>query len=184
MSLSGSDVPSAPSAPREPPKPLEPPAPSSEPTTSALPRTKRFWNWKLIVVEIIVTVLGGIAFLTQAQGVPGIVGLLVGLLGLGLLSREYRGIAVNAQKISMPTGWLRALPIIHLGRRKVHPGSVRELTVRRLWYSFQIVQIKGDFGSEVLVFQSRGQRLRFMKTLEKINPNVQMYRKMPPAAPL
>jgi hypothetical protein len=149
---------------------------------STFPRTKRFWNWKLIGVKFIVTVLGGVAFLTRAPTLPGMAGLVVGVLGLGLLGREYRGIAVNAQMISLPTGWLRALPIIHLGRRKIHPGSVRELTVTRPWYSFQIVQIKGDFGSEVLKFQSRRQRLRFMKALEKINPNVQMYRKNAAAA--
>jgi hypothetical protein len=171
MSIGGSDVPSAPTPTQ------------GTPTPSALRRTKRFWNWKLIVVEIIVTVLGGIAFLTPAPGLPGMVGLGVGLLGLWLLSREYRGIAVNAQMISLPAGWPRALPILHLGRRKVHPGGVRELTVTRPRYSFQIVQIKGVFGSEVLVFQSRRQRLRFMKALEKINPDLPMYRKMPPPAP-
>jgi hypothetical protein len=181
MSLSGSDVPSAPSPPREP---LEPPARPGEPMPSALPRTKRFWNWKLIGVETIVTAFGGIAFLSLDPTLPRLGGLAVGLLGLWLLSREYGGIAVNAQMISLPTGRLRKIPVVYLGRRNVHPGSVRELTVTRPWYSFQIVQIKGVFGLEVLVFQSRRQRLRFMKAIEKINPDVQMYRKMPPSAPL
>lgn len=182
MSINGSDVPSAANPPREPPKPLEAPTQPATPTPTSSPRTKRFWNWKLISVEIIVTALGAIAFLTRAPRLPGMAGLVIGLLGLWLLSREYRGIAVNAKMISLPTGGLRALPILHLGRRKVHPDSVRELTVTHPWYSFQIVQIQGDFGSEVLVFQSRGQRLRFMKALENINPGVQMYRQKPPTA--
>jgi hypothetical protein len=185
MSTNGSGVPSAPRPPREPAKPREPP---SEPVATAptpLPRTKRFWNWKLISLELLVTAMAGYAFLTRAPKFPGMAGFVVGLLGLWLLSREYRGIAVNAKMISLPTGRLRALPIVYSGRRKVHPDSVRELTVTAPWYSFQIVHIQGDFGSEVLIFQSRGQRRRFMNIIEKICPNVQMYRKIPPPpAPL
>jgi hypothetical protein len=184
MSLNGSDVPSAPNRPREPPKPLEPPAEPGVATPNAFQRTKRFWNWKLIGVEIIVTALGGIAFLSLAPRLPGMLGLVAGMLGLGLLSREYRGIAVNAQMISLPTGRLRMLPFIYRERRKIYPGSVRELTVTPPWYTFQIVHIQGDFGLEVLMFQSRGQRLRFMNVIEKICPDVQMYRKMTPPAPL
>jgi hypothetical protein len=137
MSTNG-EFPSSTNPPREPAKPLEPPPQAATPTPTASPRTKRFLNWKLIGVEFIVTALGGFAFLTRAPRLPGMV---VGLLGLSLLSREHRGIAVNSQVISLPTGRLRALPIIHLGRRKVHPGVVRELMVTHTWGSFQIVQI-------------------------------------------
>ena len=47
------------------------------------------------------------------------------------------------------------------------------------WHSFEIVSIEGGFGTELLMFQSRGQRLRFMSAIEKMCPNVKMFRKMP-----
>ena len=39
------------------------------------------------------------------------------------------------------------------------------------WFSFQVVEIYGGFGTELLLFQSRGQRLRFTSALEAICPN-------------
>jgi len=145
-------------------------------------KTKRFWNWKLIALEIVITAGGVYGFLTRAPRFPGMVGFLIGLLGLWLLSREARGLAINAGMISLPSGRFLQLPILARGRRKISTDSVRELTVTQSWYTFQLVQIQGVFGSEVLIFQSRGQRLRFMNVMEKIRPDVQMYRRMPPGA--
>ena len=48
------------------------------------------------------------------------------------------------------------------------------------WFSFQVVEIYGGFGTELLLFQSRGQRLRFTSALEAICPNAHVYRKKPP----
>src|SRR5271154_4760221 len=154
---------------------------SSEPAPSARTKTKRFWNWKLIGIEIIVIALAIYAFLRWAPRLPGMAGFAMALLGVWLLSREFRGLSINSKVISLPSGRLGALPILSLKRRKVHPDALRELTVTPPWYSFQIVHIQGEFGSELLVFQSRGQRLRFMNAVEKICPSVQMYRRIPPS---
>jgi hypothetical protein len=153
---------------------------SSAPAPSAPTKTKRFWNWKLIGIEIIVIALAIYAFLRWAPRLSGMVGFAVAILGVWLLTREFRGLSINSKVISLPSGRLGALPILSLKRRKVHPDALRELTVTPPWYSFQIVHIQGEFGSELLVFQSRGQRLRFMNAVEKICPNVQMYRRIQP----
>ena len=154
--------------------------PSSDPAPSARTKTKRFWNWKLIGIEIMATALAIYAFLRWAPRLSGMVGFAMALLGVWLLSREFRGLSINSKAIYLPSGRLGALPILSLRRRKVHPDALRELTVARPWYSFQMVHIQGEFGSELLVFQSRGQRLRFMNAVEKICPNVQMYRRITP----
>ena len=48
------------------------------------------------------------------------------------------------------------------------------------WYGFQVVEIRGGFRTELLLFQTRGQRLRFMSVVEEICPEVQMFRKIHP----
>jgi hypothetical protein len=167
-----------------PAAPAAPETSAEESGPIAYVKTKRFWNWKLIALEIVITAGGVYEFVTRAPRFLGMAGFFIGLLGLWLLSREVRGLAINARAISLPSGRLRPLPILARGRRKIPPEAVRELTVTEPWYTFQVVQIQGTFGLEVLVFQSRGQRLRFMNVIEKICPNIQMYRKMPPATPL
>jgi hypothetical protein len=155
-------------------------------SAQGLPRplkTKRFWNWKLMGIEIVATGLGVFAFSEWAPGLPGMAGLVIAILGLWLLSREFRGLAINAQMISLPSGRWRRFPILYFGRRRVHPGSLRELTVTRPWYSFQIVRIQGDFGAETLMFQTRRQRLRFMSAVEAIRPDVGIFRRNPPTKP-
>src|SRR5271163_4007904 len=155
---------------------------SSDPAPPAPTKTKRFWNWKLIGIEIIVIALAIYAFLRWAPRLSGMVGLAVALLGVWLLTREFRGLSINSKVISLPSGRLGALPILSLGRRKVHPDGLRELTVTPPWYSFQIVHIQGDFGSELLVFQSRSQRVRFMSAVLEFRPEVQMFRTGSPSA--
>jgi hypothetical protein len=155
-------------------------APSSDPAPSAPTKTKRFWNWKLIGIEIMATAFAIYAFLRWAPRLSGMLGFAMALVGVWLLTREFRGLSINSKAIYLPSGRLRALPILSRRRRKIHPDALRELTVAPPWYSFQMVHIKGEFGSELLVFQSRGQRLRFMNAVEKICPNVTMYRRIQP----
>jgi hypothetical protein len=179
MAANESEIPSDP-PPLARPTPPEQPHPASQPVRR---KTKRFWNWKLIGAEFILATAGvwGFVFLGPRMERLGALG--VGILGLWLLSREIRGLAINDRVFAFPTGRLRWLPILSLGRRvRVNPASLRELTVVSPWFGFQVVVIQGGFGRELLVFQSRGQRLRFMSVVEKICPDVQMFRAAPPAA--
>jgi hypothetical protein len=151
--------------------------PSAAPAP-APPKSRRFWNWKLIGGEIILTALGVYLFLAQAPRLSGMAGLVVGVLGIWLLLSEFRGFAVAPRAISFPSRFAK-LPILSLRRISVSPASVRELTVMQTWFSFQIVEIYGGFGTELLLFQSRGQRLRFTSAVEAICPNATVYRKKP-----
>ncbi len=150
--------------------------PSSAAPAPAPPR--RFWNWKLIGGEIILTVLGGYLFLAQAPRLSGMAGLVVGVLGIWLLLSEFRGFAVAPKAISFPSRFAK-LPILSFRRINVSPASVRELTVMRTWFGFQVVEIYGGFGTELLLFQSRGQRLRFTSAVEAICPNANVFRHKP-----
>ena len=157
-----------------------PDVPTSLPAAPARLKTERFWNWKLIVLEIIVIAVGIYGFDGLNNGLLRVVALIGALFSLGLLFREFRGLSIGAQIISLPSGRSAAFPVLFRGRRKIAIETLRELTVSDRWYGFEIVTIQGGFGSEVLMFQSRGQRLRFMGAVEKIRPDVQMFRKKPP----
>ena len=153
---------------------------SSTPAAITRPKTKRFWNWKLICLEFIVVAVG----IYEFDGVHGsmvrVGALLVSLFGIWCLIREIRGLSIGPETISFPSGRLAAFPLLSRGRRKIAVDNLRELTVTDPWCSFQIVSIQGGFGSEMLLFQTRGQRLRFMSAVEKISPNVKMFRQKPP----
>ena len=154
---------------------------SAAPAAPVRLKTKRFWNWKLIGLEFIVIAAGIYGFDDFFHNLLlRVVALLVALFGLWLLIQEFRGLSIGAQIISLPSGRSAAFPVLFRGRRKIAIETLRELTVSDRWYGFEIVTIQGGFGSEVLVFQSRGQRLRFMGAVEKIRPDVQMFRKKPP----
>jgi hypothetical protein len=156
---------------------------SSAPAAAARPKTKRFWNWKLMGLEFIVVAAGIYGFDVGLHNrLMKVVVLIVALFGLWLLIREFRGLSIGAEMISLPSGRSAAFPLLSRGRRKIAIGTLRELTVSDPWYTFQIVNIEGGFGSEVLVFQSRGQRLRFMSAVEKIRPDVPMFRQKTPAS--
>ena len=144
----------------------------------APPNSRRFWNWKLIGGEIILTALGVDLFFGQAPRLSGMAGLVLGVLGVWLLLWEFRGFAVAPNAISFPSRFAK-LPILTLRRISVSPASVRELTVLDPWLSIQMVEIYGGFGTELLLFQSRGQRLRFTSAVGEICPNVPLYRKKP-----
>ena len=151
-------------------------APVSGRTT--LLKTERFRNWKLIGVEMIATGLAIYVFIAWAPGMPGWAGLAAGVVIVGLLGREFRGLTINSRGISLPRGRLARFPILSLGRRlETGAAGFRELMVREPWHGFQVLEIEGWFGSELLVFQSRDQRLRFMRAFEEICPNVPITRK-------
>src|ERR1700677_137241 len=155
-------------------------------STQGLPRplkTKHFRNWKLIGIEIVATSLGGVACSEWTPRLPGMAGFAIAILGLWSLSREVRGVAINTQMISLPSNRRRRFPILYSGRRRVHSGSLRALMVTRPWYGFQIVRIRGDFGAETLMFQTRRQRQRFMSAVEAIRPDDGRFRRTLPTKP-
>lgn len=188
MSANESEIPS--SAPARPARraPPEQPQRAARSASAAQPsgrKTKRFWNWKLISAEFILAAVGIAGFIFLRPRIEQLGGLGLGILGLWLLSREILGLAINGQVLAFPTGRLPWLPILSLGRRvRIKPSSLRELTVVNPWYGFQVVEIQGGFETELLVFQTRGQRLRFMSVVEGICPDVQMFRTATPASRL
>jgi hypothetical protein len=142
-------------------------------------RTKRFWNWKLIGIESVAAFLAFYAFnagSARAPKIPSMLEVLVGAVLLWLLYREFFGVTINREEIAIPTNRVAWMPILSFGRRKIRLASLSRMTVAPAWYSFQIVRISGDFGSDVLVFQTRGQRRRFTSLIEKICPKVVVYR--------
>ena len=74
---------------------------SEIPPSAALVRTKRFWNWKLIGIEIVVTAFGFFEFRSSASWLLGMAGIGIGVLGVWLLAQEFRGVAINAQIIAL-----------------------------------------------------------------------------------
>jgi hypothetical protein len=150
-----------------------------ESSVSAFARTKRFWNWKLIVVEAAIAFLGFYVFnatTIRRPQIPGILGVLIGVLFLWLLVREFYGIAIDSEAISFPTNRVRWFPLLSSGRRRIRAADVRSITVAQPWYGFQVAKIAGDFGSDLLVFQSRGQRRRFTSIAEQVCPRLVVYR--------
>jgi hypothetical protein len=154
--------------------------PSSAPSPFTSLKTKRFRNWRLIGVEVIVVVFGFYASL-NLTGLLGMVGLGLAVVSFWIPIREIRGITINAQVVSFPRGRLASFPIFSLGGRLTSsPASLRELSVGPTWYGFQVVELQGDFGTQCLVFESRAQRLRFMSAVAEIRPNVPMFRRKSP----
>jgi hypothetical protein len=84
----------------------------------APPKSRRFWNWKLIGGEIILTVLGVYLFVAQVPRLSGMAGLVVRVLGIWLLLSEFRGFAVARKAISFPSRFAK-LPILSLRRMSV-----------------------------------------------------------------
>jgi hypothetical protein len=150
-----------------------------ESSVGAPARPKRFWNWKLIVVEAAVAFLGFHVFnatTIRKPQIPGILGVLIGVVFLWLLVRELYGIAIDSEVISIPTNRVQWFPLLAFGRRKLRAADVRSITVAQPWYGFQVAKIAGDFGSDLLVFQSRGQRRRFTSIAEQVCPKLVVYR--------
>jgi hypothetical protein len=146
-------------------------------------KTERFRNWKLIGVEVIATALAASAFLAWEPEWPGWAGLIAGLLIVWPLSREFLGVAISGRGISFPRRRLARFPILSLGRQfKIGTAGLRGLMVMEPWRGFQVVEIDGWFGLELLVFQSRDQRQRFMSAFAEICPDVPITRKKPRGA--
>ena len=181
MAVNDSQVSSSDPAPLAQPAPPEQPQPAARSMPAARAgrrKTKRFWNWKLIFIAFIAAAAGFGGFVFLGARMEQFGGLGIGIVGLWILSREIWGIAINDQVLAFPSGRRGQFPILSLGRRvRIKPGNLRELTVVSGWYSFQVVEIQGGFGSELLVFQTRGQRLRFMKVVEDIRPDIKMFRR-------
>jgi hypothetical protein len=153
------------------------PATVSSRTTAAVPpRTERFRNWKLIGVEVILTAFALYLFLDWTPDWPGWAGLAAGILIVFFLSREILGLSIDSRGISFPRGRLARFPILSIGRKLEAGADIRELMVMEPWHGFQVVRMEGWFGAELLVFQSRDQRLRFMSAFEEICPNVPIRR--------
>jgi hypothetical protein len=151
---------------------------SSRRAAPAQKKTERFRNWKLIGLEIIAAALASYLFVAWQSEWLGWIGLVVGILIVLPLSREFRGVAISRRVISLPRGRIARFPILPL-RRRLETGTadLRELMVMESWHGFQVVKIEGPFGSELLLFQSRGQRRRFMSAFAGICPNVSITRK-------
>ena len=144
-----------------------------------LERTKRFVNWKMIAIELAIALSGFYIFnetTARKPTLPGILGVLFGVIALWLLWRELAGISIHSDSISMPTNRIRVLPVLSFFRRTVSLSSVRRMTVSLPWCGFEVVRISGDFGSDVLVFSSKGQRRRFIAIVESLCPGVGVYR--------
>ena len=128
--------------------------PSSDPAPSARTKAKRFWNWKLIGIEIMATALAIYAFLRWAPRLSGMVGFAMALLGVWLLTREFRGLSINSKAIYLPSGRLGALPILSLRRRKVHPDALRELTVAPPGIAFRWFTSRENLGRSCWFFKA------------------------------
>jgi hypothetical protein len=142
-------------------------------------RPSRFWNWKLLAAEATVAICGfAMLNATTARGpkFAGALGALIGTVCLVLLIREMRGLVVSAELICLPTNHLTPIPILSFGRRKIRLAELRRMTVAPSWCGFQLIRISGDFGSDVLVFQSSGQRRRFTSVIQRMRPDVELFR--------
>ena len=148
--------------------------------TSTPSISERFHNWKLIGIEVIAAALALYLFIALAPELLGWVGL-VTLVPLGLLlSREVRGLSIDSRGVSFPRGRLQRFPVLSFGRKlEAGAGGIRELMVMEPWHGFEVVRMEGWFGAELLVFQSRDQRLRFMSAFEEICPDVPIRRRGP-----
>jgi hypothetical protein len=157
--------------------------PTAGPDGASLPggyvKTRRFRNWKAMVVELTVAVLGFyVLYVTTVHKpeIPGVLAALVGIAALWLLLQELPGISINSEAISMPTNWIPWLPVLPFWRRTVLLSHVRRLTVSAPRFGLQVVKIAGDFGSDKLVFGSKGQRRRFITLIRSTSPGIAVYR--------
>jgi hypothetical protein len=159
--------------------------PTTEPSAFAATgslKTQRFRNWKIMAIELAVAVFGFYVFaLTTVDSptTPGIVCIIAGIGALWLFRREFSGISVDSKTLSMPTRRIRWMRLLSFRRRTVRLSEVRRLTRLARWFGFDVVKISGDFGCDLLIFASRGQRRRFIAIIQSIYPEVAVYRIWP-----
>jgi hypothetical protein len=152
--------------------------PTVGPDGASLParsvKTRRFRNWKTMAIKLAVVLLGFYVF--NVTTIPGVFGGLVGVVVLWLLVFELPGISINSEAISMPTNRVPWIPVLSFWRRTVLLSEVRRLTVSAPWFGLEVVKVSGDFGSEMLVFASKGQRRPFIALIRSICPGIAVYR--------
>lgn len=167
-------------------KAAEQPVQSAGPTVAAPtkkairpPRLKRYRNWKMIAIELAIASAGFYLFninTVKKPQIPGILGLLVAFGALWLLYRELNGVKIAGEIISVPSNRIRWLPILSFYRREIRLDSLRRITVAPRWWWFEVAWLSGEFGSEMVVFQSRRQRRRFTRLIERLCPQLVVYR--------
>jgi hypothetical protein len=84
-----------------------------------------------MAIELAVALLGFYVFNVTTVGkpeIPGILGVLVGVVALCLLLSELAGIAINSEAISMPTNRIPWIPVLSFWRWTVLLSDVRRLT--------------------------------------------------------
>jgi hypothetical protein len=129
-------------------------------------------------IEFAVAVLGFCVFAVTAMmsgpEIPGIVGVIVGIGALWVIRCELPGILIDPKALSMPSR-IRAMPL-SFRRRTVPLTDVHRLTVSAPWCGFEVVNISGNFGSDMLIFASRDQRRRFTALILSLCPGIAIYR--------
>ena len=143
------------------------------------PRAQRFWNFKLMAIEAAVGAAGFSALNAtsgKSSALQAALGALICVAPLYLLLRELVGTRIDGKSISMPTQRVPWFPVIAFGRRTLAIEDVHRISVGIGWAGFQVVRITGAFGVDILVFQSRGQRRRFVKFLGRMRPDLPVYR--------
>ena len=131
-------------------------------------------------IELAVALLGFCVFAvtTTISGpeIPGIVGVIVGIGALWVFQRELPGILIDSRALSIPSR-IRAMPF-SFRRRTVLLSDVHRLTVSALC-GLEVVNISGNFGSDILIFASRDQRRRFTALIRSACPGIAIYRIRP-----
>jgi hypothetical protein len=141
-------------------------------------KKQRFRNWKTMAIELAVAVFGFCVFAVTAVGSPtepGIVCVIAGIAALWLFQRELSGISIDSETLTMPTRRIRWMPVLSFRRRTVLLSEVSRLTTSARWFGFDVVKITGDFGWDLLIFASRGQRRRFTALIQSVCPDVAVY---------
>jgi hypothetical protein len=158
--------------------------PTNEPsafTATGNLKKQRFRNWKMMAIELAIAVFGFYVFAVTTVGsptTPGIVCIISGIGALWLFRRELSGISIDSKTLSMPNRRIRGMPFLSFRQRTVRLSEVRRLT-RLRWFGFDVVKISGDFGWDLLIFASCGQRRRFIALIQSIFPEVATYRIRP-----
>jgi hypothetical protein len=137
----------------------------------------RFRNWKLMAIELAIALFGSYVFAARI-GSP-VVGIVTGIGGIGalwLFRLELSGISMDDKTLTMPTRRTRLMPVLSVRQRTVRLSEVRRLSMSARWLGFDVVKITGDFGWNLLIFASRGQRRRFTALMQTICPEVAVYR--------
>jgi hypothetical protein len=142
-------------------------------------KKSRFRNWKMMAIELAIAVLGFYVFAVTTIGqpkIPGMAGVFAGIAGLWLLQIELLGISIDQETLTLPMRRIPSMPALSFRRRTVFLSEVRRLTILPRWLGFEAVKIYGDFGSDMLIFNSRDQRRRFTLVMHSLCPSILIFR--------